>query len=892
MNWRDQIITPAEDAALSVSIAFLRDRLLEVDTITWALGLGAADKAKKLAILRLLAYPQHAIAEPWRSAWRLIEQLWDQSRQPDPGQAHALSRRIAAGETSGALVAEIADLLTPRIKLAPGAAAKGAKRRRPRIVEDLLSVQISGERLVKPSKLGIQGINDVPFLIQLLDSLSQRLNSILSLAARLGWEMRGALYRLGGLNRVYGATEADDPDEYGRGIASLIKVMDAALRRLSELSSRQAQSIATIWEVAEDAIHLRLWASAARLPAVVDGAILGGRLRRLPIKQFWDLHHFPEIAEARAVRFGDLSPADQNAIVRRLLRLPPASMWGSHSRSEEELQSAREYWAVRELRRIQTAGGDLGEAGLAWLEARKEKFPDLMGAFHPDEGYLNGPRAYTVEHHPDRQFDDLEGAERLSALENQLGLGRQSWEDDPAEEASAWISEGTNTSRLLEDFEGVASQGLAYPLIWARFGWVHPGRAGSAKAKTDEVRRVLRLLPRVDRETRAAAIDGLTHWISRAADIAPTASGLTKVWFDYWPDAVAATNAARAVDAGEVDIDELDTGTDEVEDIDTLNNPVGRLIGVFLSYIGVLKPPIFGPRSTARRMRDTIMSAEGAAAVIATRYFVENVQYFRYHDRIWTDAVLFPPLRQETREAVILWRGIARRTLYRDTLAVLSDEIVARISDPRLDRNSRRNLLFSVVVEALHALRQRKRPAIRPAKLQQLLRNVDDETRASGAEVLHRFVADMTKPKPGKRGSAPEVLFRNAAKPFLTEIWPQERSLTTPGVAKALADLPAVCGEAFAEAVDAIERFLVPFDCWSLLDYGLYGEIDDEPRLAQIDTPVKAASLLRLLDRTIGAAEGAVIPYDIGAALNRIRDVDEGLAASSSFRRLSAVARL
>ena len=78
---------------------------------------------------------------------------------------------------------------------------------------------------------------------------------------------------------------------------------------------------------------------------------------------------------------------------------------------------------------------------------------------------------------------------------------------------------------------------------------------------------------------------------------------------------------------------------------------------------------------------------------------------------------------------------------------------------------------------------------------------------------------------PARDGEPPSAatLFRSTAAPFLREVWPQGRSLATPGVSKAFADLPATSREAFSEAADAIERLLVPFECWSMLDYGLYG---------------------------------------------------------------------
>ncbi|CCM78583.1 exported hypothetical protein [Rhizobium mesoamericanum STM3625] len=86
----------------------------------------------------------------------------------------------------------------------------------------------------------------------------------------------------------------------------------------------------------------------------------------------------------------------------------------------------------------------------------------------------------------------------------------------------------------------------------------------------------------------------------------------------------------------------------------------------------------------------------------------------------------------------------------------------------------------------------------------------------------------------------------------------ENRSLATPGVASAFADLPATSRDAFAEAVETISRFLVPFDFWSMIDYGLYDNEGEERKLAAIiNDEEKAGAFLRLLDLTVGAAEGS-----------------------------------
>lgn len=215
-----------------------------------------------------------------------------------------------------------------------------------------------------------------------------------------------------------------------------------------------------------------------------------------------------------------------------------------------------------------------------------------------------------------------------------------------------------------------------------------------------------------------------------------------------------------------------------------------------------------------------------------------------------------------------------------------------RANDRRLGRETRRRLVFSLVIESLHAFREGRQPAVPNPRILQMLRTLDDEVRASAANAIQVFVQDLSsKPPPDHFSCIRDGLFRNAAAPFLREVWPQEWSLATPGVSGALADLPATSGEAFAEAVDTIARFLVPFECWSMVDYGLYDDEDGVRKLAVINDEVKARALLKLLDLTIGTSEGAVIPHDLTDALDQILEADPGLSASAIFQRLATAAR-
>jgi hypothetical protein len=329
-------------------------------------------------------------------------------------------------------------------------------------------------------------------------------------------------------------------------------------------------------------------------------------------------------------------------------------------------------------------------------------------------------------------------------------------------------------------------------------------------------------------------------------------------------------------------------------DLDTLNTAAGKLVGVFLKAC----PPIEGQENpfdhsgTTRTMRDTVIAATGRSGLIARHRLIEELHYFLLADPVWAEQHLIGALLDDSADALSLWRALARRTQFVDVLKIVGSDMAARAGDLRLGRETRRSLVFSLVIECLHALKENRAPAVAYAEIQQMIRSLDDEVRAHAAGAIQQFVREISGSNPMKEGApTPEELFHAAADPFLHKVWPQERSLSTPGVSKALADLPATSRGAFVSAVDVIRRFLVPFDAWSLFDYGLDADNEREPKLSSIDNATTAAALLRLLDCTIGTAQSAIIPYDLGAALGQIEKVAPGLAQDTIFRRLAAASR-
>jgi hypothetical protein len=908
MPRRSVPLSDHERGIVITAVAFLQARLEERATIEWALDLNTGDVVKQVAVQNLLDGPKGwQIRQPWLSAWRLIEESWETSAERQRGSDghYRILERVRSGDRSGSLIADIMELVRVGIRVYP--AKPGREARRPRSVKDILSVSLTSGKLVDPTKIGLNAIHESHFLTELAHRLDAEAARGLDIAARLGWTIGHGLSGLGGMYRVYFVPTSErrpgehEPDEFHRGIAPSVKLLFAVVSALKDIDLEKASDFAKHWGSLQTPLHVRLWAALARDSRIAAHAEVGAFLRDCDDRQFWDLHYYPEITELRASRFADLDKTDGRAVLSRLRGMPPRNLWPKEV-DPTRLREARLYGAARELRRIETMGAQLPDDQRAWLADQVEASSYLRRMSRPDEGFPGMLGAQVVQPNPDDQYDLLAGISRLRALEMALSSPRRGWDDDPASRAWDWIRTDDHVTQLLADLENAEDAGAVYPRVWDHFGTASAATAtnrGNDREERDAageipLRRALALLERLPDETLHAAIEGITQLLATWEGLVTAIDANHHVWFRLWPIAVTVTNDQAPAEA-EPDLNVIARGSDDREpmDLDTLNTPVGRLVGVFLAAcprVSQGERP-FDANAELRAMRDAAVSAPGRSGLIARHRMIEALPWFLIADPEWSLDQLLAPLRKDTSEALALWRAVARQTLFTDALRIIGDLVAERAADGRLGRETRRSLVFSLVIESLHALREEREPAVPVASVQQMLRSLDDELRAHAAGAVQRFVIALSTQAEGPTPPpSSEDLFHLSAKPFLQQVWPQERSLTTPGIAGALADLPAACGYAFADAVDAIERFLVPFQCWSMGDFGFHAA-EGETRFSLIDDEPKAEALLHLLDHTIGVAEDAVVPYDLGSALDHIQRVAPHQARGPKFRRLAALTR-
>lgn len=903
------MLSEREQNTFRTVMLFLEGRLEERGAIDWALKLKVIDTAQKLAVLELLdRRGGRKFDEPWQSAWVLIEEAW-MNPITDEGRAsvkeYSLQDRLNAGDRSGALITEIVELVTPRLKIEPFSTIhlhynKLAKT--PKTVSDLFSTELSGGKLVDLNVLKINLIDDIDFLMSLALSLDAAVLKGLDIERRIRPDSEYSYWHFGGLSRCYYVKPEDDgrdPDEFHHGIAPAVKLLNSVVCRVVELDTGSAREFIARLKLANTPIHRRLWASLSRDNRVSSSDEVGDFLCALDAQSFWNLHNYPEITELRARRFEELSAGVQSKLLVRVKKGPPHKQlkWAEDA---DQLAKVKLYWAIRELRRIEVAGTVLPIKYKLWMNSYIDEFPELKQMKQVEEGFLEASKAYWVPPNPDTRFDFIRGNSRLRDINEALHSSRRSWDDDPSQKAMDWIRVPGNCEKIISDFESDVESGARYSSVWEAFGWSHSpeipsGENTSQRNLEDESSRVLTLLNKLPDTTLQEAIDGVSHWLSTWQKFVVTQpTGLT-IWHKLWPIAVESTNSKKPSEYDlEIKTIIRDERGKESADLDTLNNPAGKLIGVFFAACPTVNQgdDPFATGSSLCLMRGAIEDVLGISGSIVKYRLIEHLPYFIAADKEWALNNLVPPLLKDSDESRVLWRAVARQRLSFEVLNIIGEAMVDRAVDLSLGREARNSFVFRIIIDCLYAFKDQRTPALSHAQIQQMIRSLDDEVRAHGADAVPRFVRDLSSPGEGSPSmGSPEHLFRVSVVPFLQQVWPQERSLSTPGVSKAFADLPAAVGEEFAAAVDAIERFLVPFDCWSMIDFGLYGDEDGEPKLFAINDEAKAAAFLRLLDLTVGTAERAVVPHDLANALDRIRCVAPSLIEKQSYRRLATAAR-
>jgi len=356
------------------------------------------------------------------------------------------------------------------------------------------------------------------------------------------------------------------------------------------------------------------------------------------------------------------------------------------------------------------------------------------------------------------------------------------------------------------------------------------------------------------------------------------------LWARFWPFACEKTNK-EGQEKGDNNLNTVAQSRDDDEpmNLDVYNGPVPSLISVFLEACPKNVTPgdtRMSSNNMLKKMRSDIVPATGKTGVIGRYRLIESLYYFYTADEKWTKEKLIPPLlKADKEEKENLWRAAARGALRSSLLKEIGEEVCKQVLNMNLGTNTRRNLAFYLVIEGLIALEKKRQPAIPFQSITQIIRMAEKSVRNQCGFAIWRYIE-------AEEAEEKESSYR-AIKKFMQEYWPLERYLLTETISEYFAHIPAYSGKYFADAVEMIAPFILPFDCYSLGDLGFTESLDDHPKFKEtVNTPKNAAAFLKLLDLAIRKDGRVILPYKLNEVLDHLKSIEPKLSRRDEFVRL------
>lgn len=890
------ILSGKELMAYQAIKEFLSTRLMERETFTWALKSDTTTKVKRMVIRDMVENPYHdeqKIEEPWRSAWEAVIEGWNSSERlgNDDLEAVNLKQRLEKGERSASLAKEIVDHFRPRLDVRErGSYGEPKGPKKPRSIKDLLSLSLSGGS-VNDLKymLGIKEIVDAHFLGSLAYSLQAAIRDGLDIAGRAGWNDESTYWLIDGIKSVAYRGEGD-PDDFTRGLEAPVKLFHAVVDALSVASRPKAMEFMRIWEGESDPLSVRLWASFAYRWVWIEPRAVGDFLLRVDDRQFWEDHYFPEIVELRSKRFAQLDTVTQEALWARIRKLQTRDAWPRIYKASD-IRKWHYHAAFVEAKRIEQEGVALPLSQQKWMLNAIRAYPEFSSNDRIPSPYQEVNTGHLGGLSPDMSLDTLEGSERLSAIEKGLVA------NDLFNSALEWMRQKGNVLLIIDDINKSRQPIWAYPKTWQQFCYEHKPRDEIYKVDITrnidtDYKLILSMIQGTPEAQIHSGIKAFSEWLGAWGKYFVLDDKAYSIWLRLVDTAESLTEEESRDELMRPVSIEPHEGLDPDKLVSrNYFSPAGWLTGVFITAFlnSTFEADPFGEGSVLNKMRSRLISCTGSSHDIVLCRFAEILSYLLRADTQWTQQSIIEPLRAGDDLSKKMWESLSHRTLFEDSLKHIKDAIILPCTDYAISRVARERLIMSVIVECLNAYREKREPYIAKVRVVRMLYSLDEEARAHAVGILSRFLFEVSKGEGNKDPSVtPEFLWSISVKPFIEDIWPKERSLTTPIIAREFAHLPAASRGRFAEAVECIERFLVPFDCHSMLSFNLHGKDDGVDVLKNvISSPKAAKALLGLLDRSIAYTDRPTRPYELMEALSHIKTIDPALEDDPCFIRLS-----
>ncbi|MBB3772005.1 hypothetical protein FHS55_002614 [Angulomicrobium tetraedrale] len=765
-------------------------------------------------------------ADDIRRGWSLLIASWsDRGASPDQGYFE-LNQRIAREGWSEARVRDYAALFRPQLTVdrmfgAPHPLSwTDGDRPNP-----LISYRIDYPH---PYEL-------LPIPDEQLAYAVTRFRENLDLARSLEAEISGNDHVYMETTRPDDGAPSIDYDSYGLTgpIALFLQLMD----RLVEVAPERARGEIAQWPASDNYIfgRLRIWAASKPIipPGQAADILLG-----FPDDIFWDSVHQRDILYAIRDRWPDFSPEDRTRFEQRILTTTypwSDSIRGGRARAEAHYRLDRLHW----LSHHGLSFSFDVEAEMAVLRLIAEEWSERSGE---EAAESQAPVVRSVDTDADPSVLDQVPIGEI--LDRSRRAGRSDFFEYVERRPFIGLAE-EKPARALAALTDAARRGDIPPSFWSAF-------LNAERRKTDPARlaraiggRLVSLPPPALSTIAYPAAEWLYGLGERLF------SELVTVLDRLWDPLMAALplrddNRKHRVDSSWAN--------------DALNAPVGKLASLLMKDPSIKdREPGEGFREDWTRRHEQLLALPGDMRRHALVMLGFQINWLFAIAPYWTTTNLLTVVDEQGDDGDALWDGIlwAARAPSRALYQHLKPGLLARAMSPTR-RRAEGNVIGGFLLIGWGGDPESDSPEqfITSIELREILVESDDDLRGQILWHLEHWLADA------------KARWRARLMPFLTDVWPNHRSVRTPEMSTRLINLALASGDLFPQVVHVVLPRLVPVRGGMLRGSKLRSEAENHPAL------IYPSAMLNLL-WAILAEDTTLWPYKIEEIIDVLAEAPE-----------------
>jgi hypothetical protein len=760
-----------------------------------------------------------------RGGWRFLIASWtDRSIDPDRGY-YNLNHRVEHEGWSEGRVRDYAALFRPRLKV-----ERKFGLRHP----------LSWTDSDRPNPLLSYDV-EYPHPYELLTVPDEHLAYAVT-QFRVNLDVARSLENeISGVDYVHMAStrpnDGDPPISYDAyAVTGPIALFQQLMEQLVAISPEAAHAEVARWPTQDHYIfgRLRIWAasSAVTTPAEAADILLG-----FPDDIFWGAEHQRDLLYAIRDRWIHFSEEDRIRIETRLrtTTFPWSDTTpGGKPRAEAHYRLDRLHWLTSQG---VVFSFDV-EAEMAALQLIAERWSERSGQEAADASVSI---ARSVE--TDADWRVLEHVPVAEILEYARQAGQADFFDFVDRRPFNGLAE-EKPARALAALSRSALKGDVPVLFWSAFLYAEKRKIDRPRLVRAIAARLVSLPP----EALNSIAYPVTEWLQALGD--RVYGDLAPVLDCLWRPLVAALplheqNRKHRIDSSWAN--------------DALNAPVGKLTNVLMKDPAT-KDRDAGqglPNAWASKLEQLLALPGDMRRHTLVMLGFQTTWLFAIAPD-WTRQHLLPVVEDEGDDGDALWDGIlwAARAPSRELYERLKPGLLARATSP-MRRRAEANVIGGFLLVGWGGdAGATPEQLVSSVELREILVESDDDLRGQILWHLEHWSADL------------DGRWRVRLVPFLTDVWPNHRSVRTPEMSTRLVALALASGDLFPQVVDAILPRLVPVRGGMLRGFMLHSIADDHPAI------VYPSAMLDLL-WAILAEDAALWPLKIDDILDVLSETLE-----------------